>query len=117
MELSAAIEPLRRVRPGERILGQESLAPLADVEHDRPGFEEREVAVLKNRHLSEGLQGAVVRFVLVAQRQKARLVGDARLLQGPARAQIAHLAVGELWNPFESGDGDHALRSFAICAA
>jgi hypothetical protein len=33
------------------------------------------------------------------------------------RAQIAHLAVGELWNPFEGGDGDHALRSFAICAA
>ena len=27
----------------------------ANVEHDSPGFEEREIAVLKNRYLSEGL--------------------------------------------------------------
>jgi hypothetical protein len=59
--------------------------------------------------MPEGLQRAIVRFVLIAQFEQARLVRQASFLQRPARAQIAHLALGKLWNPFESGDRDHAM--------
>jgi hypothetical protein len=82
-----------------------------------PGFEQHEAVFLEDRHLPEGLQRAIVRFVLIAQLEEARLVRQASFLQRPARAQIAHLALGKLWNPFESGDRDHAMCSFAILVA
>jgi hypothetical protein len=37
------------------------------MQHDSPGLEEHEVVFLKNRHLPEGLQRAIVRFVLIAR--------------------------------------------------
>jgi hypothetical protein len=52
----------------------------------------------------------------IAQFEKARRVRQTSFLQRPARAQIAHLALGKLWNPFESGDPDHEC-SFAIFVA
>ena len=79
-----------------------------------PGFEQHEAVFLEDRHLPEGLQRAIVRFVLIAQLEEARLVRQAGFLQRPARAQIAHLALGKLRNPFESGNRDHAMCSFAI---
>src|SRR5438552_269315 len=82
--------------------------------HDGPGFEEHEAIFLKNRHLPERLQRAIVRFVLIALFEEAGLVRQTGFLQRPARAQIAHLALGKLWHPFESGDRDHALCSFAM---
>src|SRR6476660_2277983 len=79
------------------------------MQHDGPGFEEHEAVFLKDRHLPEGLQRAIVRFVLIAQFEEARLVSETSFLQRPARAQIAHLALGKLRNPFESGDRDHEM--------
>ena len=90
------------------------VAALADMEHDGPGFEQHETVFFEDRYLPEGLQRAIIRFVLVALLEQARPVGQAGLLQRPARAQIAHLTLGEIWNPFESGDRDHVVCSLAI---
>ena len=117
MELSAAISHCVARARARRVLRQERLAPLADMEHDGAGFEEDEAVLLEDRHLPEGLQRAILRLVLIALLEKARLVRQARFLQRPARAQIAHLALGEVRNPFESGDRDHAMCSFAIFVA
>ena len=87
------------------------------MEHDGSGFEEDEAVFLEHRHLPEGLQRAIVRFVLIALFEEARLVRQAGLLQRPTRAQVAHLALGEVRNPFESGDRDHAAYSLAIFPA
>src|SRR5499426_2069479 len=107
MELSAAIARTRLLR-------QERLASVADVEHDGSGLEEVEAVFLEHRHLSERLQRAIVRFVLVALFKETRPVRQAGCLQRPAGAQIAHLALSEVRNPLESGDRDHAVCSLAI---
>jgi hypothetical protein len=57
--------------------------------------------LLQNGHLPEGLQRAIIRLVLVALLEQARAVRQARFLQRPARAQIAHQALGEIRNPAE----------------
>ena len=110
MELSAAISHcVARARARRRVLRQERLAPFADMQHDGSGFEEDEAVVLEDRHLPEGLQRAIVHLVLIALFKQARLVRETRFLQRPARAQIAHLALGKIWNPFESRDRDHGV--------
>ena len=114
MELSAAISHCVARARALGVLRQERLAPLADVEHDGSGFEEDQAVFLEDRYLPEGLQRAVVRLVLIALLEEARLVRQAGFLERPAHAQIAHLALGEVWNPFESGDRDHAGCSLAI---
>ena len=79
-----------------------------------PDFEEDEALFLEDRHLPEGLQRAIVGFVLIALFKETGLVRQAGFLQRPGRAQIAHLALGEVWNPSESGDRDHVVCSLAI---
>ena len=113
MELSAAISHCV-ARACARVLRQERLAPFADIEHDGSGFEEDEAVFLEDRHLPEGLQRAIVRFVLIALFKETGLVRQAGFLQRPARAQIAHLALGEIWNPPESRDRDHVVCSLEI---
>jgi hypothetical protein len=39
---------------------------------------------------------------------------QAGFFERPSRAQIAHLALGEIWHPFESRDRDHVVCSLAI---
>jgi hypothetical protein len=66
-----------------------------------PGLEQHKTVFLENGHLTEGLQGAVLRLVLLSLAEEAGLVGKSRFLECPACAQVAHLALGELRNPFE----------------
>src|SRR6202040_3779027 len=84
------------------------------MQHDGSGFEEHQAVFLKDRDLPEGLQRPIVRFVLIARFKEAGLVRQTRFLQRPARAQIAHLPLRKLWNPFESRDRDHAICSLAF---
>jgi len=108
---------LHRAGAGAGILRKVRFAPFADMQHGGPVFEKHEAVFLEDRQLPERLRRAVVGFVLIALFQEARPVGEARLLQRPAYAQIAHLALGKVRNPFESGDRDFAMFSFAIFAA
>ena len=114
MEFSAATSHCT-ARAG--VLGQQRLAPFADMQHDGPGFEKYKPVLLEDRHLTERLKRAIVRLVLIPHFEKTRRVRQTGFLQRPARAQIAHLALGKLRNPFESGDRDHAMCSFAILVA
>jgi hypothetical protein len=65
------------------------------LKHDRPALEEHAPILLEDRHLTERLQRAVLRLVLVAQLQQARPVGEARFLKHPAHAKVAHLPLGK----------------------
>ena len=113
MEFSAATSHCT-ARAG--VLGQQRLAPFADMQHDGPGFEKHKAVLLKDRHLTERLKRAIVRLVLIPEFEKARLVGRpaSSIAQ---RAQITNLALRKLRNPFECGDRDHAISSFAVFAA
>src|SRR5262249_35153802 len=110
-------QPLRRARPRARLPGQERFAALADVKNDRSALEQHASVLLENRHLPERLQRAVVRLVLVAQLQEARPVGEARFLDRPAHAKVAHPALRERGNPAKSRYGDHAIFSFVVAIA
>src|SRR5262249_33447770 len=110
-------QPLRRPRPRAHVLGQQRFAAFPDVKNDRSAFEEDTAILLEDRHLPERLQRAVVRLVLVAQLQEASLVGEARLLERPAHAEVAHLPLREGGNPAKSGYGDHGVFSFVIAFA
>jgi hypothetical protein len=79
-----------------------------------PDSKRTKAVLLEDRHLPEGLQRVIVGFVLIAQFEEAGLVRQAGFLQRPARAQIAHLALSELRNPFEGRDRDHVVCSLAI---
>src|SRR5262249_29382007 len=57
------------------------------------------------------LECAIVRLVLITLLEEARPVGQARFLQRPAHTQIAHLAPGEVRDPFEGRDRNHAMSS------
>src|ERR1700720_1390012 len=83
--------PLDHVRPGRRVAGQQSVAPLGDVEDDRSRFEQGKVAVLDRRNLAEWLDGAIggraYRALTVADQGDA--IGQAGLLERPAHPQVA----------------------------
>jgi hypothetical protein len=114
IELSAATSHcVARARaPGSR--RQERLAPLTDVQDDGAGLEDDEAAFLQDRHLPERLQRAVVRLVLIALLEEARPVRQAGFLQRPTRAQIAHLATGEIRDPTEGRDRDHEASLLVV---
>ena len=90
---------------------QQLLALFADMQHDSAALEKHEAVLLEDRHLSERLQGAVFRAVLLALREQTRPVGKAGLFERPPHAQIAHLAFGEVRNPLERRDGNHVTNS------
>ena len=117
MEFSAAMSHWVAHCPCGRVLRQKRLAPGTDIEHDSAGFEENEAIILENRHLAKGLERAILRRILIALLKKAGPIREACFLQRPAGAQIAHLALSKVRHPFESGDRDHAMRSFATLVA
>src|SRR5262245_29114488 len=100
-------QPLRRAGARPRLLRQQCLAALADVEHDGARLEQHEAVLLKDRHLAEGLQRAIVQLVLIALAEEPRPVWQAGLLQRPARAQIAHLTLSEIRDPSKGRNRDH----------
>ena len=72
------------------------------MQDDGPRLEEHKAILFEDRHLTERLQRAVFRLVLIALFQKARAIGEAGFFERPAHAKILHLAPGEIRNPFES---------------
>src|SRR5215510_3018465 len=109
-------KPLRRPRASLGLFRQQRLAPLANVEDDGSRLEEHEAVLLEHRDLAERLQSPILRRVLIALLEEARPVGQAGLLQRPARAQIAHLTLSEVRNPFEGRNRDHWYAPFGWCA-
>src|SRR4029077_8665940 len=94
------------------VLRQQRFAALADVQDDRAAFKEHSSILLDHGHLSEGLKRTVVRFVLIALREQPRPVGQARLLERPAHAQVTHLSLGKRGDPSKGGDCNHGADSW-----
>src|SRR2546421_6534563 len=87
------------------------------MQHDGSGLEENKAGVLKDRDLTERLESAVLRFVLISLLEQARVVRQTGFLQSPAHAQITYLAFGNVRNPFERGYRDHFVcSSIELCA-
>jgi hypothetical protein len=71
---------------------------LANMQHDGPGFEEHAPVFLQDRHLPEGLQRAILRFVLIAQLEEASPVTQSSFTAPSARADRA-LDLGQTPEP------------------
>src|ERR1700738_3790564 len=67
-------QPLRRPAARPHLAWQQRLAPFADIEDDGPGFEEHETMFLECWHLTERLQRAICRFVLITLFKEACLI-------------------------------------------
>ena len=67
---------------------QEARMALRDVQHDRPGLEQREIAFLIGRDLAERMQRAMRRLLHRAERHKANLVGLADFFKRPAHTRV-----------------------------
>ena len=84
-----------------------------DTQHDRARFEDRNLVVAVGRHLAERLEAAMFGTLRIGD--QVYLVRLADFLEGPARAQIADKAAGELRDPAEGGDGwNHITVSVAV---
>jgi len=84
-------QPLDRTRTRAGVLRQERFAAFADMQHDGAAFEQHLTVLVEDRHLAKGLHGAILGLVLIAHLQQAGAVGEARLFERPADAQIADL--------------------------
>ena len=62
---------------------------LGDVKHDRPRLEQREIAFLIGRNLTERMKRQMRALVHRAKRNEANRVGLAHFLERPANARIA----------------------------
>lgn len=81
---------------------------LRDMQHDRPGLEQGEIALLIGRDLPEGLDREMRGLLHRLERQQADIVGLADLFERPAQAHVARQAIAPVGRTFEGGDdGGH----------
>ena|SRR5437868_1225202 len=76
-----------------------------EMEHDRPGFEQREIAVLISRNLPEGMERAVGRFLHRRERNKADVIRLADLFQGPPNAHVSCQSAAAIRRTLKGGNG------------
>ena len=79
---------------------------LREVKDDRARLEQREVAVLERRDLSERVKRQVCGFLQCLERQQSDLVRAADLLERPPDPGVASEALAAIGRPFECGDDD-----------
>ncbi len=113
-------DPRLGARPPGRIDRHQDLGPLGDVQDDRPGFEHRDAVRFECRHLREGLMLAIGVRLLLLLCDQPRFVGDPRLFQRPADAQVPDQPLGEGRDPTEcthSGHGGSPLMGQVVVSA
>ena len=98
--------PGYRPCPRIHIPRQQAGIALRDVENDRAGFEQYEVALLIGRDLSEWLKCQMRRFPHRLEGEKANIVGQPRFLQRPADAHVAGQTLAAIGRAFKSGNRD-----------
>jgi hypothetical protein len=69
---------------------------LGDMEDDRPGLEQGEIAFLVGRNLAERMKRQMRGFLHRAERNKANLVGLAHFFKRPANARIARQSLAAI---------------------
>jgi hypothetical protein len=81
---------------------------LGYMEHDRPRFEQGEIAFLIGRNLAERMKRPMRWFLHRTERNKANLVGLAHFFKCPANARITRQSLAAIGRPFKGGnDDDH----------
>ena len=75
-------------RPSVGIFRQQASVALSDVEDDRTGLRQCEVAVLKGQNLTERMKCEMRAFLHRIERNKTHLVELAHFFKGPANACI-----------------------------
>src|SRR5262245_44134482 len=98
--------PSDRARPGIGVIRQKARMALGDMEDDRPSLEQREIAFLISRDLTEWMKRQMRAFLHRTKRHKANLVGLAHLLERPANARITRQSPAAVGGPFKGGNGD-----------
>ncbi|MGY4326085.1 hypothetical protein ACVWWG_000499 [Bradyrhizobium sp. LB7.2] len=103
---------------GVRIVRQQPGMALRDMEHDRAGFEQSEIAILEGRDLRERMQREMCGLLHVLERDQTDVVGLTHLLERPAHPHVARLSPAAVGRAFEGGDGGGHLRSpFVVIAS
>src|SRR5262249_22638227 len=90
------------------IVGQQDFAPLTQILDDRAGLENPDLAVAEAGDLVERLLAQIFQRAFLVEQADA--IVQARLLDGPADAQVADYALSELGHPPEGGDLDCRIR-------
>ena len=80
---------------------------LGDMEHDRAGLEQGEIALLIGRNLPERMQRKMGGLLHRRERHQADVVGLAHFLERPANAHVARLPLAAVGRVFEGCDGGH----------
>ena len=86
-------------RPARRVAGRQRLGPGGQMQHDSAGLEHLDLVVAVGRTLAKGLPLAIALRRLDGRVDQGDGVIKSRLLQRPADAQVANVALGEGRNP------------------
>src|SRR5262249_44326811 len=98
-----------RARSGIRIAWQQACMALRDMQHNRSGFEESEIAFFIGWNLSERMKRQMRGFLHLFDRQKTNVVSLAHFFERPTNAHVPRQSpatIGRLLNrllknPFE----------------
>ena len=93
-------------RPRIGIVREQARMVLGDVEDDRAGLEQGEVAFLIGRDQAERMKAQMRGLRLRPERDEANLVGLAHLFKRPANAHIAREAHATIGRPVPGSDDD-----------
>ena len=98
--------PRDRARPRIGILRQQARMALGDVEHDRAGLEQGEIAFLIGRNLAERMKRQMRGFLHRTKRNQPNLVRLAHFFERPANARVTRQSLAAIGRPFKGGNGD-----------
>ena len=88
---------------------------LSDMEHDRPHFEQGEIALFIGRNLPERMKRTVHGFLHLAERKKTNVVRLAHFFKRPASAHVTRQSLAAIWRPFKGGNGGGHWKAPGNC--
>ncbi len=115
---SAAEHPRDCTRASIRVFRQQARVALGDVEHDRTGFEEREITFFVRGYLAERMQREMCGLLHLGERNETNVVGLAHFFERPANAHVARespAAIGRLRKGGDGGNHELATARAAAC--
>src|SRR5579863_6665387 len=88
---------------------------LRDMEYDRPGLEQGEVAFFIGRNLPKGMKQTMRGFLHLSERNKTNLVRLAHFFERPANAHVTRQSPAAIGRPFKRGNGRGHWRAPGDC--
>src|SRR5205823_11005032 len=97
--------PFDRARSGIRIAWKQARMALRDMQHNRSGFEESEIAFLIGWNLSERMKRQMRGFLHLFERQKTNVVSLAHFFERPTNAHVPRQSPATIGRLLKGGDG------------